>query len=345
MESPFVQYVQYVQYVRVLQYALGVKVAFFSKLLGIAALAGGLVLSNVNASSSLSRVEIPIVFDGDRLTVQATIGSSGPLTLGIDTGAGGIRVWSDHLKPEELIRTGQVDNVMYGSGKRGLTGEIVKGKVKIGAFEFPGKTAFQLITGHICKPGSGEGCDEKGSRRGYAGTLGIRPMHPMDAKQINSINNPFIVEGSFSYIVQAPKREGEQGRLIVNPTKSEIARFTPVKLSVGNGARIPICINAFCYDGILDTGNGSNYIPAGTNRELNALGLPHDEKKIALGTPIPFLIGNGKKSLAGQLVAGKGSAAFHLTEANKGVFGIDFFKSFDVYYDHQSATIGIAFKD
>ena len=308
-------------------------------------LAASVVASSTVAANAVDRVEVPVVFDGDRVVIQASVGSSGPLTLGIDTGAGGIRIWQEHLKLSELKRTGKRDKVMYGSGKTGLDGEVVKGSVKIGTFELPGKTELQLITGHICKEGSGKNCGEHGSRRNYAGTLGLRPMHPVDASKKDKVNNPLIVEGPFRYILRVPRNDTEQGALIINPTNKEMAAFKRIQLTAGNNARFPICINSFCYETILDTGNDSNQIPAESKKELKALNLPVDNDKVTAGTQIGFVIGKGANSFSGQLTAGKGAAAIHLREGKgHGVLGINFFRYFDVLYDFKDASIGLALK-
>lgn len=291
------------------------------------------------------RVEIPVHFDGDRPTIYVDVGSSKQVKLGIDTGAGGIRIWQNNLKASDYERTRIENNVMYGNSVSGLTGELVLAKVKVGNFVIPGKTKIQLVTGHICKDGAKSSCAEDGSRHGYDGTLGLRTFHFDETKKEDTVFNPLIQSGPFPYILSVPVAKGEQGKLIINPTGAEKSRFLSLPLTARNGQHVPVCIHAHCFETIIDTGNGSNAIPVANKKELKALDLPVADEKVVEGTKVPIQFGRGKHSVTFNAVAGKkGATTYKVKDVGNGTLGINAYHYLDVLYDFEKGTIGVALK-
>lgn len=321
------------------------KVLFLTAaLLGVTAMWAN--TSSANASNG-QRIEVPVYSDGVPF-LDLTVGSSAPLSMFIDTGAGGIRIHPGNIGQGDVKHTGQRNKIMYGDGNTGIEGEIVLGKVRIGDFVLPGKTPIQAIDKHVCKEGHERACERQGSKHGGAGTIGIGTFHSTDLrkkiKKEASIFNPLIQQGPFSYILSIPRTDSEAGKLIVNPTQQEKSRFVRIRLTPGGGQRIPICINRYCFEGILDTGTVGNNIPIASQNDVRQLDLPTNGDNIADGTAIPIVLGNGRNALAFQAVAGKKAARYNLKgkDNGRGLLGIDIFRYIDVLYDFDAGVIGVA---
>jgi hypothetical protein len=296
------------------------------------------------------RIEVP-VYSRNVPFLDMTVGSSGPLSMFIDTGAGGIRIHPGNVKDADVAHTGSSNKIMYGDGNTGIEGEVVLGKVRIGDFVVPGKTPFQAISKHVCKDGYEDRCEREGSKHGGAGTIGLATFHYSDLgkkerKKDSPIFNPLIQQGPFAYILKVPRNDNEKGSLIINPTQQEKSRFTLIRLAPGSGQRIPICINRYCFEGILDTGTVGNNIPIATQIDERRLGLPVDDDKIAEGTTIPITLGEGRNSLSIKVTAGKKAAKYRLKDKDngRGLLGIDIFRYIDVLYDFDAGVIGVAKK-
>lgn len=288
---------------------------------------------------------MPVYFEGDRAIVYVGVGTSKHLKLGIDTGAGGIRIWQDNLSPSDYERTGIDAKVRYGAGHSGLAGEMILAKVKIGEYVIPGKTKLQLVTGHICSEGASSGCNEDGSRRGFAGTIGLRTFHFNETIKSDKVINPLIQSGPFAYILSVPIDDDGVGKLIINPSDSEKSRFVNLPVKANEGQKVPVCINKRCFDALWDTGAPSNAIPVSNKKELSELNLTVDDEKVAVGTLVPIKFGQGNKSFTLSTLAGKrGSQSYRVKELKhgEGTFGIYTYRQMDVLYDFEKGTIGFA---
>lgn len=308
----------------------------------------GLVVAGQTGSE---RVRVP-VYSRNVPFLDMTVGSSGPLSMFIDTGAGGIRIHPGNVKDSDIEHTGNRNQVMYGDGNAGIEGEVVLGEVRIGDFVVPGKTPFQAISKHVCKQGYEDRCKRTGSKHGGAGTIGLGIFHYSDLKKKMHKNdspvfNPLIQQGSFSYILKVPRNDNKKGALIINPTPQEKSRFTLIPLAPGNGQRVPICINRYCFEAVLDTGTVGNNIPIATQKDVRQLGLPVHADKIAEGTSIPITLGTGRNALSLNVMAGKKAANYRIAdkENGRGLLGIDIFRYIDVLYDFEAGVIGVALKE
>lgn len=308
-------------------------------------------ITPVNAGLSKNqRVEIPI-YSKNVPFLDITVGHSAPLSMFIDTGAGGIRIHPGNLGPNDVKHTGQRNRIMYGDGNSGIEGEVVLGKVKIGDFTVPGETRIQAIDKHVCKPGFEQRCERDGSKHGGAGTIGLGTFHYADlnrkVQKDDAVFNPLIQQGPFTHILKVPHNDSEIGALIINPTGQEKARFTRIALTPGMGKAIPICINRHCFDVALDTGTVGNHIPMVNKKDAKLLGLQVEGDSIATGTKIPIVLGSGRNTFALELpVTAKGAGRYTLKDSHKerGVLGIDIFRYIDVLYDFEAGVIGIALK-
>lgn len=315
--------------------------------LGIGLNLTGSAVAKPNANE---RVEVPVGVKNNRFFLEVQVGTSGPLEVGIDTGAGGLRIWASNLKPNDVEKTGVYKSVLYGAGVQGLEGEIAFAKVKIGRFAIPGKTRIHYVTGHACNKNNPERCDklaDKESRFGFAGTLGLSTLPPESlGKRLDKddrVLNPLIEHGPYSYILKAP-RDGRPGVLIINPSEAEKSRFVKLPLNNGN-QQVPFCVNRYCSEAILDTGWPSSPFALDLPQVPKQLGLPIQDGKVVPGTTIPIQFGSGKNSLTIHAIAGKKSPdVYTLTDRKHGVFGFDTFQYIDVLYDFKQRIIGVAAK-
>lgn len=306
--------------------------------------------ASIAGTSSNQRVEIP-VYSRNVPFLDLTVGHSAPLSMFIDTGAGGIRIHPGNLGPNDVKRTGQRNRIMYGEGNTGIEGEVVLGKVKIGDFTVPGETPIQAIDKPICKPGFEKRCEREGSKHGGAGTIGLGTFHYADlqskVQKDAAVFNPLIQQGAFIHILKVPRNDGERGVLIINPTAQEKARFTRIALTPGKGKSIPVCINRHCFDAALDTGTVGHRIPMVIKKDAKLLGLPTEDDVIVPGTKVPIVLGSGRNTFALELPASaNGEGRYVLKDRNKerGVLGIEIFRYIDVLYDFDAGVIGVAVK-
>ena len=313
----------------------------------ISNLVGSAIASTLNSK----RVEIPI-YSRNVPFLDITVGKSTPLSMFIDTGAGGIRIHPGNLGPNDVKHTGQRNRVMYGEGNTGIEGEVVLGKVKIGDFAVPGETPIQAIDKHVCMEGYERACEREGSKHGGAGTIGLGTFHYADLRskenKADAIFNPLIQQGSFTHILKVPRSDGKPGVLIINPTQQEKARFVRIALTPGKGKTIPVCINRHCFDAALDTGTVGNQIPVVSKRDLKLLGLQIDDGAVAAGTKVPVVLGSGPNTFTLELPAtarGPGRYTLKDREKKRGILGIDIFQYIDILYDFEAGVIGIASKE
>jgi hypothetical protein len=169
-----------------------------------------------------------------RYAIPITVGGQ-PVLAGLDTGSFGLRLLPGAQFGLAESGTQPVD-AAFGSGVV-LTGPIVRGQVAIGARA--GSIDVQKVTRLSCtdKPPTcyakaytnGRPIDDfrvlgdgyTGSN-GFLAIIGIRP-NP-DARPVN----PLIQLGFHRWIVSLPQTPGATGTLVLNPSDSEVAGFTPV---------------------------------------------------------------------------------------------------------------------
>jgi hypothetical protein len=300
------------------------------------------------------RIEVPVYSHNKAAFLDMNVGSSGPLSMFIDSGAGGIRIHPGNLKEQDIKHTGIPDRVAYADGSSGLIGEVVRGKVTLGDFTLPGQTPIQLITKHFCKEGEGEEyCGEAKAKHGGAGTIGLQMPDRASFKKAHKekeVLNPLLTQGSFSYILSIPRDDNEKGVLIINPTRKEKSRFVKIRLDPEGGAAIPVCINQYCFKARIDTGaSAGGRIPIVSKKDIRLLGLPINDNKIAPDTTFDIVLGEGKNSLSVKVTSSeKGESGYHVKEGKKlaqGNIGIGIFRYIDVLYDFKTGVIGVAMKE
>lgn len=200
------------------------------------AVAGLLALPAAAQQAAAARVEIPIkevvLSDGTpRYGLPLKIGGSEVLA-GIDTGAAGLRVLPDALKPGDAAPEAASEAYRFGSGAQ-LHGSRGTATVTVGGR--PAPAALHLVTKVDCEaakprcPGSlglgygflGNGLRGEGFRALLGGNMGR-----------TSIDHPLVVTGARRWIIEVPRPgEGGVGRLIVNPTNEEVSGFKQVRLA------------------------------------------------------------------------------------------------------------------
>lgn len=307
------------------------------KILSIVSLLAAVCSATVYANP---RVEVPVYLEegGKHFFINVRIGNSEDLLVMLDTGAAGLRILKTHAGHLNVTKTGERDKVMYGDGTSGLQGEVVLGDVSIGNFRLPGKTALVIVDERVCLPGARSGCSpmiETREKGRPVGTIGLS-IHKVDKVIKRTIRNPLTEDVPMSYILIGPTKDGEVGKLIINPTEAEKSSFEKFQLTA-KGQRIPVCMDGVCSSVILDTGT--------TGSRVSALpaSVPLDaDDSVIPGTRINFTFQNGAKGFTYSTIAGPKGNNKILVAPDRGILGITFYKSVKVLYDQARGEIGLA---
>ncbi len=190
--------------------------------------------------AALPRTEVPIrevmLSDGARrYAVRITVGASS-FEAGLDTGSAGLRVLPGALAPGDAVKGGllKADSYSYGSGTM-LSGRVSSGDLRIGALT--ANIDLQLVDQISCTrsapdcpvahlPIAQYGVQGDGlPGEGFRAILGVNMA---DAE----LPTPLAAIGARRWIVELPRpSENKPGRLILNPTDEETARFVMLPIS------------------------------------------------------------------------------------------------------------------
>jgi hypothetical protein len=180
------------------------------------------------------RVEVPIrevvLSNGvPRYGVPMMVGET-PVLAGLDTGAAGLRLLPDVAKGAKAEAA--TESYAYATGTT-LAG--TRGRIRIGVGALSAEASAHLVTSTGCVkdrpgcPGSlgagygflSHGLKGEGFRAMLGGNMGR-----------TSIDHPLTVVGARRWIIELPRPgEGKDGRLILNPTDTEVAQFRTVRLA------------------------------------------------------------------------------------------------------------------
>jgi len=249
------------------------------------------------------RVELPIRevdYGGDRrYTVMVTIADQ-PVEAGLDTGSTGLRVLLRAL-PATIQKRGEHVHYGYSSGI-GFDGHIISLPVALGAvageIRLMGiekvacdRPEAQCANFHLDMASYGvQGDGVPG--QGFPAILGV-------GFKPDAVTNPLTQLGVRRWIIDLPRPgEPNSGRLILNPSDTEAAGYTTLKLK-GDGNQLDGCLVAtsakgkLCADTVFDSG-------APGIRLFGLSGTPWPQ-----GTAADIVLSDGKNQATMSLVIGR----------------------------------------
>ncbi len=288
--------------------------------------------------------------NGDQVaTVQVSIDGSTPITVLVDTGSVGLRVVTGAIPDADWTIGTTTSMVTYGSGVI-ATGVIATGTVTIGGLATTSAIAVQDITAVSCttdKPN----CPAKGMAAAafrfsgqFPGILGV------GLRATTEIASPLKAIGAHQqYTLSLPVLGGPTGLIAIDPDATALARFTTQVALTVKGAGfddtlVPVCVNALCVGGLIDSGNPTTRVVAQNAADDMKLGVAAGATQIPAGTAVAIAIDTtatwmftvGATPVAGKDLVDIGDA----TVTNN--LGIAPFHQFDMFYDYAHGTIGFA---
>lgn len=291
-----------------------------------------------------SRVELPIKMQPGRgaRRYSVTIMVDGqPIEAALDTGSVGLRI----LAPAVSLKGEGPDvRVSFNSGVE-LEGSAVRAKVSFGSW--PEKAFLvQRIERVGCRNGVTQ-CEAAGADiaqykimsdgvpgRGFSAILGIGVRN-------ERLDHPLVNAGVARWIVDLPSSPERPGRLILNPTGAEAARYRRVPF-LPKRNEIAGCLIAgsrkICGPAMVDTGATGLQVFGGTETDL----LPPDtQAKLQLGedasqVEMPVTIGSREQAAMMRIRPARPDANLSLS------FGIAPYLRWSILYDYDARTLGVA---
>ena len=164
-----------------------------------------------------------------------------------DTGSSGLRILTAAVSSAGLQTGGPVRHYGYGSGVM-LNGKIAPAQLVIGGTAVPASIGVQDVVSVTCGPRKpacpaarisatdyrigGDGL----ARQGFSAILGTSMIGPSGR---GAAENPLSFLGS-RWIVELPKKNQGEGRLIVNPDAGDLKGFNRLRW-LGSSTEIPDC--------------------------------------------------------------------------------------------------------
>ena len=298
------------------------------------------------APAAAQRVELPIkpvVGQGGvrRYAVTVTINGQ-PVEAGLDTGSTGLRVLAPAL-PGGAPLKGPGVHYGYGSGVE-FHGSAVKVSVMLGALP-AGVTRVQRIDTLGCRKTvpdcAAKGADLAGfgimgdgvAGQGFPAILGI-------GLRDDPVANPLIQLGVTRWIVDLPRGPGETGRLVLNPSDEEAARYRPIRF-IGDTNQVVGCVTSaatkLCAPTMVDSGASGIRVQGGKPADLLPQGT---EAALTIGdgtaeASMPVIIGRRDQASAMRLYPARVDGKLSLS------FGIAPYLRSEILYDARAHTLGV----
>ncbi|GAB3735210.1 hypothetical protein [Spirosoma lituiforme] len=335
-------------------------------LLGVGSARKEQVDSPLGSLVAANRTELPLRFKYDTLyntvTPIISVKVNGVASdLIFDTGSSGLRILKGALKGANVKLDAKRLTYGYGSAisTTYIKGQEASGTISVGGLSSDGLLTMMLIdtithsSSNLVTP-TMDSVALKKVFNGLSGVFGVGMRHGPRS----DIASPLAqLPGNHSYLIYFPRYGQLAGKLVVNPTASDLTGFTFFSLAPGPNL-MPNGLNSWIdnrlngilvVDGrliqataILDTGNPITqaFVP-----NLASYG------KLAKGTVVTLGIG-----LPGQTtplvdttfqvtrqIAGRDRIVTNASTPEKAylAFGTNFFFMFDVYYDQEGGRIGI----
>jgi hypothetical protein len=262
----------------------------------------------LGAGASPQAVEIPLRQTILRLpnglqrpiySVPVRIGST-LIDTGVDTGSTGLRVLPNVLQPQDAQAGVQSEVYSYESGIK-LDGVVGTAPIAFGSRA--GSGFLQLVRTVGCtmkKPdcpatrvGGPEHYGLQGQGTPDAGFKAIAGLRFQPAKP-GATDNPFVEIGVRRYLIDLPRRDETDGRIVLDPDARDTQDFVELPnaadvFGIGLATTVPGCLvnlssnQAICGEILLDTGAPgiSAHVPGATDTDW------------PLNTPARFIFGDG----------------------------------------------------
>lgn len=283
------------------------------------------------------------------VTAQVSVGGSAPFTALVDTGSTGLRVLTGTISDADWNVTSVSGNYSFTSGVA-VHGHVADGVVTIDGASTRAAIPMMDIESVSCTrpgcPATGKDATTFRFAGSYPAILGIG-MEPAPT----GVASPLVALAQDGRAVIAlPAFGGASGAITVDPSSSDLARFTTlVTLSQANpniqgswSEKVPFCINQFCAVGLLDTGTFGASLAASTAADDTALGVPSGSAVIPGGTVIDETIGQTAAwSYTVSTPPKPGLDRFGLGATTNNL-GLAPFHQFDVLYDYERGIVGLA---
>ena len=306
--------------------------------------------SSAEALDGPASTMVPISMVQNQVTVQASFGGGAEVSALLDTGSTG--VWVDPsvigggftLDPDT---SGDVSRT-YGGCTR-YTGPVVWTSVSLGGLS----TMVNVgVTRSVASTGKA-GCSAPvpGKVVGEPGLIGIGLRSGSDA-----LANPLVsLTARGRWIVSLDPLGTPSGSLLLNPGAQAVRFTNRVWLSADGGGgwddtTVPFCVNRFCYQGLVDSGENTPILIAGTTGDEAGdyanLGVPGGSTTVPSGTTLDFTINQANAySFTVDHPAAPGRDLVRIqTSGFSQNLGVILFRYLDVYYDADDGIIGFADK-
>ena len=193
-----------------------------------------------SAAEPSERIDLPVfqhrLSNGDiRFYVRVRVGGGAPINAMLDTGSFGLRVLARALAPTQYAPTAINRGYGYGSGVV-LHGPLAQARITVGDAAIAAPISIQVVESVDCnarKPNcpaarlapSDYGIGGDGlPREGFDAIMGIS-LRESDAP--GAAINPLVALGKRWIVILPKPDERAPGRLIVNPSADDSARFNP----------------------------------------------------------------------------------------------------------------------
>jgi hypothetical protein len=293
------------------------------------------------------RVELPVrqvINKGGVRRFAVTVVINGqPIEAGLDTGSTGLRVLAPAL-PGGAGLSGPSSRYGFNAGVT-FTGEAVKVAVGFGTLP-AAPVRVQRIDKLDCNArlrdcatfnGDPAGFGIMGdgvAGQGFPAILGI-------GMRDDAVANPLVQAGVTRWIVDLPRAPGAAGRLVLNPSDGEVARYKRFRFIAGTNL-VAGCITSaatrLCAPAAIDSGAVGINVQGGKDGDILPQGTP---AAIVLGdrdgtVSLPVTIGRRDQASAMRLKPARADGKLTLS------FGIAPYLRWSILYDARAHTIGVA---
>ena len=191
-------------------------------------------IPEVPKPSSQQQVEVPLAIrrldnNVKALAVPATLGGQ-PLELHLDTGSTGVRVLSEEIAPELVMRTGQQTQGRFADGTV-IEGEIAIASLSIGPIATTEPIAIHLVDTVRC-PEANPDCFARYQRAGMSGVLGLSMGARTGGSSLEIYSPISRLPDNFQsgYIVRTRGFYAVDGSLILGLTPESLTGFQQVSV-------------------------------------------------------------------------------------------------------------------
>jgi hypothetical protein len=250
--------------------------------------------------------------------------------------------------------------ITYGTGVV-AEGVIANAMVTVGGVTTRAEIAVAKIVSVYCAA-SKPTCDAAGLAASAYRYRGLYPANlgiGMRASGTVDLASPVAALGHRQqYLAELPAFGGAVGKLVIDPSAADIARFghtlvqlasggatTPRGVPIWDDTQVPYCLNRYCSRTILDTGGGRTNIDANAT-VFTSIGVPAGTTTVPSGTEVTVKIDETAAwsfTVGSPPVAGVDLITLHASTATGADnLGIAPFFVFDMFYDYAHGTIGLA---